>query len=55
MELNIKICLDNSSFEYNGEINNCLNQVITYFERNNQGVCNIYDSNGNKVGRAEIG
>lgn len=54
MELNIKICLDNEAFEYSDELGKCLNQVISYFESNSEGACNIYDSNGNKIGRAEI-
>jgi len=54
MELNIKINLDNSSFENGNELNKCLNQVISYFQKNVDGECKIFDSNGNKVGQAII-
>lgn len=53
MELNIKINLDNSAFEDGSELRYCLEKVIKHFE-SNEGDYKIYDSNGNKVGIAEI-
>ena len=54
MKLTISINLDNSAFEDGSELRYCLEKVIKHFESNEEGSCNVYDSNGNKVGKAEI-